>query len=185
MKRLLGVGLALLLAGCVTTGDSDNSEAAYPISDAEYNLYTSRIGKTYWLTKYAYLVACPGRNWSYLCSDPIHLYMNSGAIKFESMEVVKKKYSYYITFNGGSAWLSADKVSDYQLLDKPRNEKHVGGPVKVGMTHQQVIDSDLGLPDDIKTWTGKNHVLEHWFYGGSDNKVIFFENGNVTVIKQN
>ena len=184
MKRLLGVGVALLLAGCVTTGDSDGG-TPYPISDVEYQLYTSRIGKTYWLNKYAYLVACPGRNWSYLCSNPINLDMSNGAIKFESLEVVKKKYSYYVTFNGGAAWVSADIVSNYQLLDKPRTEKRVGGPVKVGMTYQQVIDSDLGLPDDVKSWTGKDHVIEHWFYGGGDNEVIFFENGHVTVIKKN
>jgi hypothetical protein len=184
MKRLLSVGLALLLAGCVTTGDSGTSGSAGTGNDAAYQKDLERVGKTYWIDKYKSVSACLVPDNIVFCKQPKELGIETGPIKFESLQKGNYFNIYYITWGGGAGWALSSAVHDYTLLDKPRNEKHVGGPVKIGMTKQQVIDSDLGLPDAIKSWTGKDHVIDHWSYRGTDHKVIFFEDGRVTVIKQ-
>jgi len=190
MKRLIVVGLALLLAGCVTAGDppqgdAPNGGSAEPVHDEAYLGYARRVGKTYWLQKYITLNVCPVATHVTYCETAVKIDIDSGPIKFERLDGAKYRYAYYVSWSGGAGWVDAGLVYDFQLLDKPRIEKRVGGPVKIGMTRQQVVDSSLGLPDSTKSWTGKDHVTEHWFYGGKDKQVIFFEDGIVTVIKRN
>jgi len=186
MKKLLAAMMVLLLAGCVTTDDSVRGRPADPVRDADYYKYSSEVGKTFWVEKYTPISVVRQKSYPFPEDEIAKIDVDSGPVKFERLDVFSKNfYYYYVTWSGGSGWVDAARLYRVVLRDKPRIEKRVGGPVKVGMTKQQVIDSSLGLPDSVKSWTGKGYIIEHWSYGGKDDEVIFFENGIVTVIKRN
>lgn len=53
---------------------------------------------------------------------------------------------------------------------------------QIGMTAQQVLDSQWGKPQDINKTTTANSISEQWVYG--DGKYVYLENGIVVSIQE-
>lgn len=72
----------------------------------------------------------------------------------------------------------AQAEADAQAKAKAKTEG-----VRIGMTQQQVLDSNWGKPDQINKTTSAYGMHEQWVYGTSKMNFLYFDNGILTSIQ--
>lgn len=150
--------------------------------------------KTYWVNKNALLSVCDDYSDDSGCTFTKEIALLHPGDSFVVADVWcegRRDVAFQVvTASGIAGWVHVNSygdgvqiLKDHDIIDHPRKEKAVGGPVRIGMTHQQVIDSDLGLPDAKSSWETKGHLTEVWKYRRPDNTSVFFSDGVVYMIK--
>jgi|GEM_PF-3325536 hypothetical protein len=157
-------------------------------------------GKAYWVNKYAYFPLCNSYSGGPVCTFGDEIVGLKPGDSFVVSDVWCDDGSsvdfQVVTAAGMKGWVRVSfdhyvmtALRSHDLIDHPRKEKAVGGPARIGMTRQQVIDSELGLPDHESSWETKGHLTEEWKYYDEKNtniisSIVYLKDGVVYMIKR-
>jgi len=78
--------------------------------------------------------------------------------------------------------LSDDDSSSESTLSYADKKKAKQEGVRIGMTQQEVLNSNWGKPEDVNTTTTAYGTSEQWVYDGY--KYLYFEDGLLTTIQE-
>ncbi len=179
MRIITVWGLAALVSACAS--GPTQQKIKYP---ADYERASADIGKTFWVQPDSFL-------WLSLCEAPREISLDTkcnyakGKFTVQSVEQPNIKTFYRVTFEDGRSGYIGALEKELQSTNKDpaiaaAECKRRGNP-RIGMTHQQVIATCWGEPENVNRTETGNVVFDQYVY--SDGRYVYLRNGAVTSLQ--